>query len=140
MLTAQSRQKSYAYKHCRKLEFNIGDLVYLKVSSMRGVIRFGKKGKLSPRFVGPFEVKEIVGLVAYKIHLPPALSGIHGVFHVSTPRKHVRGPLHIVDFENCKSKKILNTRNYQFKFLIARNNNLERRPFHWLKSFGKITM
>jgi len=56
MLTAQSRQKSYAYKHRRQLEFNVGDLVYLKVSPMKGVVRFGKKGKLSPRFVGPFEV------------------------------------------------------------------------------------
>jgi hypothetical protein len=66
---------------------------------MKGVVRFGKTGKLSPRFVGPFEVKEVVGLVAYKVKLPPALSEIHNIFHVSTLRKHVHDPLHIVDFE-----------------------------------------
>jgi ribosomal protein L21E len=99
MLTAQSRQKSYANKHRRQLEFNVGDLVYLKVSPLKGVMRFGKKGKLSPRFVGPFEIKEVVGPVAYKVELPPTLSGVHYVFHVSTSRKHVHDPRHIVDFE-----------------------------------------
>jgi len=71
MLTAQSRQKSYEDKHHRKLEFDVGDLVYLKVSPMRGVICFGKKGKLSPRFIGPFEVTEIVGQWHIKfVYLP----------------------------------------------------------------------
>lgn len=69
MLTAQSRQKSYADKHCRQLEFNVGDLVYLKISSMKGVVQFGKIGKLSPRFVGPFKVNEVVGPLAYKVDL-----------------------------------------------------------------------
>jgi hypothetical protein len=59
MLIAQSRQKSYADKHCRTLEFEVGDLVYLKVSPIRGVMRFGKKGKLSPRYVGPFQVAKV---------------------------------------------------------------------------------
>jgi hypothetical protein len=99
MLTAQSRQKSYTDKHRRQLEFNVGDLVYLKGSPMKGVMRFGKKGKLSPRFVGPFEVKEVVGPVAYKVELPPALSDIHNVFHVSTLRKYVHDSRHIIDFE-----------------------------------------
>jgi hypothetical protein len=84
MLTAQSRQKSYADQHRRKLEFEVGDQVFLKVSPMKGVIRFGKKGKLSPRYVGPFEVKEVVGQVAYRVALPPELAGVLDVFHVST--------------------------------------------------------
>jgi hypothetical protein len=66
---------------------------------MKGVVRFGREGKLSPRFVGPLEVKEVVGLVAYKVELLPALSGIHNVFHVSTLSKHVHDPPHIVYFE-----------------------------------------
>ena len=70
MLTAQSRQKSYAYQHRCKLEFKVGDEVFLKVSPMKGVFRFDMKDKLSPRYVGPFKVKEIVGLVAYKVALP----------------------------------------------------------------------
>jgi len=84
MLTAHSRQKSYADQHRRKLEFEVGDQVFLKVSPMKGVIRFGKKGKLSPRYVGPFEVKEVVGQVAYRVALPPELAGVLDVFHVST--------------------------------------------------------
>jgi hypothetical protein len=99
MLIAQSRQKSYADKHRRKLEFDVGDLVYLKISPMRGVMRFGKKGKLSLRFIDPFEVTKIVGRVAYKVRLHPTLLGVHDVFHVSTLRKHVHDPLYIVDFE-----------------------------------------
>jgi hypothetical protein len=102
MLIAQSRQKSYADKHRRQLEFNVGDLVYLKVSPMKRAMRFGKTVKLSPRFVGPFKVKEVVGPVAYKVELPPALSGIHNVFHVSTLRKHVHDPLYIVNFEQLQ--------------------------------------
>jgi hypothetical protein len=124
MLTAQSRQKSYADKHCHQLEFNLGDLVYLKVSPMKGVVRFGKKGKLSPRFVGPFEVKEVVGPVAYKVELPPALFEIHNVFHVSTFRKHVHDPRHIVDFEPLQVQDDLKCEEFcQFKFLIAKSND-----------------
>jgi hypothetical protein len=84
MLTAQSRQKSYADRRRRNLEFEIGDQVFLKVSPMKGVLHFGKKGKLSPRYVGPFEVKEVVGPVAYRVALPSELAGVHDVFHVST--------------------------------------------------------
>jgi hypothetical protein len=105
MLTAQSRQKSYANKHRCKLEFNIGDLVYLKVSPMKKVMWFGKKGKLSPRYICPFETKEVVGLVAYTVHLPPALFGIHDVFHVYTLRKHVHDPLHVIDFEPLQNSR-----------------------------------
>ena len=92
MLTAQSRQKSYADHHCCNLEFEIGNQVFLKVSPMKGVVRFGKKGKLSLRYGGPFEVKEVVGPVAYRIALPPKLAGVHDVFHVSTLRKYVHDP------------------------------------------------
>jgi hypothetical protein len=69
--TAQSRQKSYADRRRRDLEFHIGDFVFLKVSPFSGVKRFEKKGKLSPRFVGPFEILEMIGTVAYRIALPP---------------------------------------------------------------------
>jgi len=105
MLTVQSRQKSYADKHRHKLEFNIGDLLYLKVSPIKGVMRFGTKGKLSPRYIGPFEIKEVVGPVAYRVHLPPTLSAIHDVFHVSNLRKHVHDPLHVIDFEPLQNSR-----------------------------------
>lgn len=99
MLTAQSRQKSYVDKHRRKLEFEVGDLVYIKVSPMKGVICFGKKGKLIPRYVGPFQVKKRMSSVAYKVELPSSLAGVHDVFHVSQVLKSVHDPLHIINFE-----------------------------------------
>ena len=92
MLTAQSRQKSYVDQHSRKLEFKVGDQVFLKVLPMKEVFRFDKKGKLSPRYVGPFKVKEVVGPVAYRVALSPELPGVHDVFHVSTLRKHIHDP------------------------------------------------
>ncbi|GJW76443.1 putative reverse transcriptase domain-containing protein [Tanacetum coccineum] len=80
---ARSRQKSYADKHRRDLEFQVGDRVFLKVSPFRGVKRFGIKGKLSPRFIGPFEILERIGEVSYRLALPPQLSHVH--FHELNP-------------------------------------------------------
>jgi len=99
MLTAQSRQKSYTDKHRRELKFAIGDLVYLKVSPMRNVYRFGNKGKLSPRYVGPFQVLKRVSPLAYKIEMPPNLAGVHDVFHVSQLRKCVHDPSQVISHE-----------------------------------------
>ena len=75
----------------------MGDHVFLKVMHKRGVIRFDKQGKLSPRFIGPFEVLENVGVVAYRLALPQILSGVHEVFHVSMLWKYTPEPFHIVD-------------------------------------------
>ncbi|GKE44529.1 putative reverse transcriptase domain-containing protein [Tanacetum coccineum] len=73
---ACDRQKSYADKRRKPLEFSVGDYVLLKVSPWKGVVRFGKKGKLAPRFVGPFEIIEKVGLVAYRLDLHEELNGV----------------------------------------------------------------
>ncbi|GJS16153.1 putative reverse transcriptase domain-containing protein [Tanacetum coccineum] len=85
--SARSRQKSYANLKRRLTEFEVGDKVMLKVSPWKGVIRFGKRGKLSPRFVGPFKVIERIGPVAYKLELPDKLRGIHNTFHVSNLKR-----------------------------------------------------
>ncbi|KAI3505152.1 hypothetical protein L1887_27074 [Cichorium endivia] len=85
--SAQDRQKSYADKKRRPIEFQVGDKVMLKVSPWKGVIRFGKRGKLSPRFLGPFKVLERIGSQAYQLDLPPELQGIHNTFHVCYLRK-----------------------------------------------------
>lgn len=87
MKAAQDRQKSYADKRRRPIEFTVGDMVMLKVSPWKGIIRFGKQGKLSPRFVGPFKITERIGKQAYRLELPEELSGIHDVFHVGYLRK-----------------------------------------------------
>ncbi|GJT67512.1 retrovirus-related pol polyprotein from transposon TNT 1-94 [Tanacetum coccineum] len=85
--TARSRQKSYADKRRNPLEFQVGDRVLLKVSPWKGVVRFGKKEKLAPRYVGPFEIVECVGPVAYRLKLPQELSCVHDTFHVSNLKK-----------------------------------------------------
>ena len=95
MRTAQSRQKSYANVRRRNLEFEEGDLVFLKVAPMKGVLRFGRKWKLSPRFIRPFKILERIGSVAYKLALPPSLSSVHDVFHVSMLRKYITNPTHV---------------------------------------------
>jgi hypothetical protein len=87
MKGAQDRQKSYADNRRRPLEFEVGDQVYLKVAPWKNIIRFGMKGKLTPRYIGPFEVVQRIGPVAYRLVLPPHLSKIHNVFHVSLLRK-----------------------------------------------------
>ncbi|XP_073133934.1 uncharacterized protein [Henckelia pumila] len=87
MLTAQSRQKSYADKRRKDLEFAVGDQILLKISPRKGIRRVVKKGKLQPRFVGPFEILERIGYVAYRLQLPESLSKLHNVFHVSQLRK-----------------------------------------------------
>ena len=80
---AQSHHKTYVDKRRRPLQFEVGDHVYLKVSPMRGVHRFGVRGKLSPRYVGPYKVLERCGPVAYCLQLPDILKAVHNVFHVS---------------------------------------------------------
>ncbi|KAJ0827576.1 putative nucleotidyltransferase, Ribonuclease H [Helianthus annuus] len=85
--TARSRQKSYADRRRKPLEFQVGDRVLLKVSPWKGVIRFGKTGKLAPRYVGPFKIVERIGKVAYRLALPPELGNVHPTFHVSNLKK-----------------------------------------------------
>jgi hypothetical protein len=84
---AQSMQKSYTDHRRRELWFEVGDFIYLKVSPMRGLRRFKVRGKLAPRFIGPFMILEKRGEVAYQLELPPQLSGVHDIFHISQLKK-----------------------------------------------------
>ncbi|KAK9155865.1 hypothetical protein Sjap_003345 [Stephania japonica] len=81
------RQKRYADRHHRFLEYSKDDYVLLKVSPMKGLYRFGLRGKLAPRYIGPFRILARIGPVAYRLDLPPQLAGVHNVFHVSMLRK-----------------------------------------------------
>jgi hypothetical protein len=87
---AQARQKSYHDKRRKPLQFELGDFIYLKVSHTKGVQRFGIKGKLAPRYIGPYGIVEACGPVAYKLKLPPKMSVIHNVFYVSQLKKCVQ--------------------------------------------------
>ena len=82
----------------RPLEFEVGDHVFLKVMPKRGVVRFGKCGKLSLRFIGPFEILERIGLVVYRLALLLSMSGVHEVFHGSMLRKYTPNPAHVLDW------------------------------------------
>ncbi|KAL6585049.1 hypothetical protein OROMI_004338 [Orobanche minor] len=95
-------QQSYADKRRKDIKFEVGEKVFLKVSPMRGVIRFGKKGKLQPRFIGPFEILDRVGDLAYRLALPPELSAVHNVFHVSILRRYVHDPEYICNYEELQ--------------------------------------
>nr|GFC91247.1 putative reverse transcriptase domain-containing protein [Tanacetum cinerariifolium] len=96
MQAARARQKSYADLKHKPMEFQVGDKVMLKVLPWKGVVRFGKRGKLNPRYVGPFNLLERVGNVAYKLDLPEELSRVHNTFHVSNLKKcHADEPLAI---------------------------------------------
>ena len=97
LLTAQSWKKSYADRRRRPLEFEVGDHIFLKVMPKRGVVRFDKREKLSLRYIEPFEILERVGAIAYRLALPPSLSGVHEVFHVSMLRKYTPDQAHVMD-------------------------------------------
>ncbi|GKB05859.1 putative reverse transcriptase domain-containing protein [Tanacetum coccineum] len=106
MQAAHDRQKIYADLKCKPMEFQVGDKVMLKVSPWKGVIRFGKRGKLNPRYVGPFKVLEKVGEIAYKLELPEELSRVHNIFHISNLKKcYADEPLAVpLDGLHCDDK------------------------------------
>ena len=93
---ASNRKKSYANIKRKKIEFQVRDRVLLKVSPWKKVLRFGRKGKLSSRFIRPYEITERVGPLAYRLALPPELEKIHDVFHVSMLRRYRLDPSHVI--------------------------------------------
>lgn len=97
MKTAQDRQKSYADKRRTKFEFKVDDLVFVKISPLKRVMRFENAGKLAPRFVGPFKVLEQIGSLAYRVDLPKKMVGVHNVFHVSHLRKCVHDSAVVIE-------------------------------------------
>ncbi|GKV43664.1 hypothetical protein SLEP1_g50928 [Rubroshorea leprosula] len=130
---AQDRQKSYADNRRRPLEFEVGDHVFLKVSPTKGVYRFGLKGKLSPRYIGPFEILERVGEVAYRIALPPELSNVHNVFHVSVLRKYESDPSHVINFEPLELKEDLSYTEQPIQILDRKEKVLRNKTVSLVK-------
>ncbi|XP_038887189.1 uncharacterized protein LOC120077377 [Benincasa hispida] len=105
--TAQDRQKSYANKHRRDLEFEVGDRVFRKLSPWKGVLCFVKKGKLSPRYIGPYEILERIDPSTYRLAQPMELSRIHDVSHVSMLRKYISDPSHVLESQPLQLKENL---------------------------------
>jgi hypothetical protein len=120
---AQARQKSYRDKRRKPLQFKVGDFVYLKVSPTKGVQRFGIKGKLAPRYIGPYEIIETCGPVAYKLKLPSKMSAIHSVFHVSQLKKCVRLPTEIIAEPELEIEPDLSYQEYPSKILDCKERS-----------------
>ena len=111
----------------------MGDKVLLKVAPMKGVLRFEKKGKLSPRFVGPFEILERIGLIAYCLALLPSLSAVYDVFHVSMLRKYVTDPSHVVDYKPLEIDENLSYAEQQVEILVREVKMLRNRGIPLVK-------
>ncbi|XP_057487534.1 uncharacterized protein LOC130773607 [Actinidia eriantha] len=116
--TAQSRQKSYADKRRKDLEFSQGDHVFLKVSPSRDIIRFGMKGKLNPRYIGP---------VAYRLALPPELANVHNVFHISMLKKYVFDPSHVIEYQPLEIREDLSYVEQPIQILDQRDQVLRNK-------------
>ncbi len=95
--TTLSRQKSYADPRKKDVEFIVGDYVFLKISPMKRVMRFEKKGKLTPHYIGPFEIINRVGAIAYWLELPSNFSHVHPIFHISILRKYILDPSYVLN-------------------------------------------
>jgi hypothetical protein len=130
---AQSRQKSYADIRRRPLQFQIGDFVYLRVSPTRGIQRFGVEGKLAPRYIGPFEILEICGSVAYRLQLPSQLTAIHNIFHVSQLGKCVKVPTEILDSQAIEIEPDLTYTEYPLKVLDTKERSTRRETIKMYK-------
>ena len=123
---AQSRQKSYADKRRKLLQFEVGDHVYLRVSPTKGVQRFGLKGKLVPRYIGPFEILQICGPVAYRIRLPSRLAAVHNVFHISQLKKCVKVSEEIIEQQDLEVESDLSYVVYPMKILDSKEISTRR--------------
>ena len=134
---AQDRQKSYADVRRQPLEFSVGDHVFLKVSPLKYSIRFGQKGKLAPRYVGPFEILQRVGPVAYRLALSPALQGIHDVFHVSNLRRYTSNTNHVILYEPLQLKENLTYVEEPIKIVDRMDRVLKNRTIPYVKVLWK---
>ncbi|GJV94844.1 hypothetical protein Tco_1546421 [Tanacetum coccineum] len=124
--TTRDRQKSYADKRRKPLEFKVGDHVMLKVAPLKGVVRFGKKWKLTPRFVGHFEITERIGKVAYRLRLPQELNNVHETFHVSNLKKCLADPTLQVPLEEIQVDERLNFMEEPIEILEREFKKLKR--------------
>ena len=136
MLIAQSKQKSYADTRHQELTFQIGDFVYLKVSPVRGLRRFKVKGKLAPRYIGPFQILQRMGEVAYQLELPPQLADVHNVFHVSQLKKCLRVPEEQIPIEELNVQEDMTYAEYPVKILetserVTRNKRIRMCRVQW---------
>jgi hypothetical protein len=136
LLTTQSRQQSYTDKRRHPLEFETGDYVYLQVSPMKGVCRFGIKGKLAPRYIGPYPIVDNYGPLSYQMQLPSRLSGVHNMFHVSQLKRYLKPSTDVVVEDTIPLEPDLMFNAYPIKILdqqdrITRNKTTRFYKVQW---------
>ncbi|XP_062086144.1 uncharacterized protein LOC133792252 [Humulus lupulus] len=152
---------TYANLKRRHVELEVGDHLFLRVTPRKGISvkRFGKKGKLSPRYVGTFEILDRVGNVAYRVALPPSFSEVHNVFHVSQLKKYVSDPSHVMSYETLglqedlsfderlvkildRKDKLLRNKTISFVKVLWRNNGVEEATWEFesdmLQQYSKL--
>jgi hypothetical protein len=130
---AQTRQKSYADKRRQPLYFLVGDYVYLKVSPMKGISRFGVKGKLAPRYIGPFPILEQCGPVAYRLQLPETLSAVHNAFHVSQLKQCLQVPDRTIEVRDVVLEPDLTYSEYPIRVLDQKDRVTRRKTLKFYK-------
>jgi hypothetical protein len=131
--TAQSRQKSnYDRKH-QEMVYQPGEQAYLRVTPLKGTHRFGIKGKLAPRYIGPFRILARRGEVAYQLQLPPNLSQVHDVFHVSQLRRCFKDPIRAVDHEMLELQEDLSYPEHPIRILDQAERRTRQKPIKFLK-------
>ncbi|GKA95124.1 hypothetical protein Tco_0817162 [Tanacetum coccineum] len=141
---ARDRQKIYVDNRRKPLEFEEGDRVLLKVSPWKGTVRFRKKGKLAPRYVGPFEVLKRIGSIAYRLRLPQELNGVHDTFHVSNLKKcladaNLHVPLDEIKIDKifCFVEEPVEIMDHEVKSLKCRHDRLVSKPLVIEKKFRR---
>ncbi|KAK6146303.1 hypothetical protein DH2020_020172 [Rehmannia glutinosa] len=130
---AQDRQKSYVDRWRKHIQFDEGEKVFLKVALIIGVIRFGEKGKLKPRYIGPFEILTRVGDLAYHLALPPSLSSMHDVFHVSRLWTYQPDPEHAIIEEIPPIMENLSYTEKPIRIIDRQIRHLRRREIPMVK-------
>src|SRR5664279_940960 len=130
---AQSRQKSYYDKHHTEMSYEIGEKAYLQVSRLRGVRRFGIKGKLDPRYVGPFTILAKRGELSYKLELSSNFANVHDVFHVSQLRHCFKDPFRGVDIKNIDLQEDLTYREHPVRILEEAERTTRNEAIKFLK-------
>jgi hypothetical protein len=136
ILAAQSRQKSYSDKRRSPLEFEVGDHIYLRVSPMKGVRRFGLKGKLAPRYIGPYPIIDKYGPTSYQVELSAKLSGVLNVFHVSQLKRCPKPPTDMIIEDTIPLESDLTYKAYPIKILdqqdrVTRNKTTQFYKIQW---------
>ena len=121
----------------RDLEFEVEDRVFLKLSPWKGVVRFGKRGKLNPRYIGPFEIVERIGPVAYRLDLPEEFSRVHNVFHISMLRKYIPDPSHALEALEIELRDDLSYEEQPVQILGREEKELRNKTISLVKALWR---